>query len=391
MKKLLAILLSVVMVMSLVACGGDEKEDDEADVLGLYICTEVEVEGERIDINLIDDENEYSLELKKKGKGVITLENDEFTCTWELDGEDLHIVTDDESIDSTGTLKDGVIEIKFEETLWIYEIEGGKKSDKKEEKEEKEEEPSVLGMYLCDTVEVEGEVVDIEYIGEPEDYALELQEDGEGVLILEGEELDITWELDDEDLYLLYEESGEEYEYYGTLVEGVIVIDMEDAIWTFELSDGKSSNKDDKDDKGGKKENSGETVVIGDFESEYLGCEIMEDDDGETTLVVAFEFYNGSDAEECFAFAYYYEFMQDDEELDTTYIYYDPDSYDTLEDSAWEEIEPGESCYVFLTYILNDPDELVEVEFSDMYDEEFDYLTIDPADAEEGLVEQYYG
>ena len=29
----------------------------------------------------------------------------------------------------------------------------------------------------------------------------------------------------------------------------VIVIDMEDAIWTFELSDGKSSNKDDKDDK----------------------------------------------------------------------------------------------------------------------------------------------
>lgn len=391
MKKLLAILLSVVMVMSLVACGGDEKKDDEADVLGLYICTEVEVEGERIDINLIDDENEYSLELKKNGKGVITLENDEFTCTWELDGEDLHIVTDDESIDSTGTLKDGVIEIKFEETLWVYEIEGGKKSDKKEEKEEEEEEPSVLGMYLCDTVEVEGEVVDIEYIGEPEDYALELQEDGEGVLILEGEELDITWELDDEDLYLLYEESGEEYEYYGTLVEGVIVIDMEDAIWTFELSDGKSSNKDDKDDKGGKKENNGETVVIGDFESEYLGCEIMEDDDGETTLVVAFEFYNGSDADECFAFAYYYEFMQDDEELDTTYIYYDPDSYDTLEDSAWEEIEPGESCYVFLTYILNDLDELVEVEFSDMYDEEFDYLTIDPADAEEGLVEQYYG
>lgn len=385
MKKLLAILLSVVMVMSLVACGGDQKEDDEADVLGLYICTEVEVEGERIDINLIDDENEYSLELKKNGKGVITLENDEFTCTWELDGEDLHIVTDDESIDSTGTLKDGVIEIKFEETLWIYEIEGGKKSDKKEE------EPSVLGMYLCDTVEVEGEVVDIEYIGEPEDYALELQEDGEGVLILEGEELDITWELDDEELYLLYEESGEEYEYYGTLVEGVIVIDMEDAIWTFELSDGKSSNKDDKDDKGGKKENNGETIVIGDFESEYLGCEIMEDDDGETTLVVAFEFYNGSDAEECFAFAYYYEFMQDGEELDTTYIYFDPDSYDTLEDSAWEEIEPGESCYVFLTYILNDLDEPVEVEFSDMYDEDFDYLTIDLDDAEEGLVEQYYG
>ena len=131
MKKLLAILLSVVMVMSLVACGGEGKKDDEADVLGLYICTEVEIEGERIDINLIDDENEYSLELKKKGKGVITLENDEFTCTWELDGEDLRIVTDDESIDSTGTLKDGVIEIEFEDTLWIYEIEGGKKSDKK--------------------------------------------------------------------------------------------------------------------------------------------------------------------------------------------------------------------------------------------------------------------
>ena len=220
---------------------------------------------------------------------------------------------------------------------------------------------------------------------------MELKEDGQGFLILEGDALDITWELDDEDLYLLYEESGEEYEYYGTLVEGVIVIDMEDAIWTFELSDGKSSNKKDDNNQGGKNDNDENTIVIGDFESAYLGCEIMEDDDGETTLVVAFEYYNGGDEKECFAFAYYYEFMQDGEELDTTYIYFDPDTYDTLEDSAWEEIEPGESCYVFLTYILNDLDAPVEIEFSDAFDEEFDYLTVDPADAEEGLVEYYYG
>lgn len=386
MKKLLALLLAIVMVMSLVACGGGKEEDAEDDVTGLYICTEVEIEGERVDINLIDDENEYSLELKKKGKGVITLENDEFTCTWELDGEELHIVTDDESIDATGTLKDGVIEIEFEDTLWVYEIEGGKKSNNK--KEEKEEEPSVLGFYICDTVEVEGEAVDIEYLGDAEDYAVELKEDGEAVLIIEGEELDITWKLDDEDLTFLYEEAGEEYEYSGTLVEGVIVIEMEGAIWTFEMTDEKPTDKDDK--KENKKENNAETIVIGDFESTYLGCEIMEDDEGNDALVLVFEYYNGSKEAQTFAMSYFYEVYQDDEELDAAYVYFDPDSYDTLEDSAWEDVEPGESRYVFLTYVLKDLDTDVEIEFSDMMDEEFDYLTVDLGDAEEGLTEYYY-
>jgi hypothetical protein len=116
----------------------------------------------------------------------------------------------------------------------------------------------------------------------------------------------------------------------------------------------------------------------------------MEDDEGNDALVLAFEFYNGSDEAETFAMAYFYEVYQDDDELDAAYIYFDPDSYDTLEDSAWEEVDPGDSKYVFLTYVLKDLDTDVEIEFSDMMDEEFDYLTVDLGDAEEGLTEYYY-
>ena len=116
----------------------------------------------------------------------------------------------------------------------------------------------------------------------------------------------------------------------------------------------------------------------------------MEDDEGNDALVLAFEFYNGSDEAETFAMAYFYEVYQDDDELDAAYIYFDPDSYDTLEDSAWEEVDPGDSKYVFLTYVLKDLDTDVEIEFSDMMDEEFDYLTVDLGDAEEGLTAYYY-
>ena len=50
MKKLIALLLTFVMLFALTACGGDDKadkrDDDEDEVLGKYLCTSILMSGE---------------------------------------------------------------------------------------------------------------------------------------------------------------------------------------------------------------------------------------------------------------------------------------------------------------------------------------------------------
>ena len=388
MKKLLALLLALVMVMSLAACGGDKEDKEGQDVLGLYVCTGIEAEGEFIEMKYIDDENEYSLELKRNGKGILILEGDEFDCKWELDGEDFTLVTDDDSVDAEGTLKDGVIELEIEDSIWVFEMEDAKKSsgkDKDKTEGDEEDGDSILGRYVAKSLEVDGEEIDVELIFGDAENSVELLEDGECIFTLDDDAIDCTYEMDGEEISILIVDSGEEMEAVGSVVDGVMVLDFLEYMWTFELTDGKTESK-----KENKKDSSAEMIVIGDFEAEYLGCEIVEDDDGEDVLVLAFEFFNGSDEDESFAWAYYYDVRQNGTALLTASIYPDADSYDTLEDTAWEDIEPGDSKYVFLTFIIDDMDADVEIEFSDISMEKTVNLTVDLDDAEEGLIEMYY-
>lgn len=110
MKKALAIVLSLMMILSLAACGGSKSEDPN---LGIYKGTTAEMFGEESDITEIYDLGDNLIELKADGKGTLTLDGEEMPMTWTLEGTKFNLVV--EGIDSPGTLENGEIIIDFAE------------------------------------------------------------------------------------------------------------------------------------------------------------------------------------------------------------------------------------------------------------------------------------
>ncbi|MGM9554711.1 MAG: hypothetical protein ACI3V2_10425 [Faecousia sp.] len=108
MKKNIALLLVLVMVFTLTACGGGKDNDAN---LGKYVGATVEVFGEDVNISEIYAEGENYIELRSGGKCVFTLDGDSASGKWKLDGNDIVLTIED--VDSTGTLKDGVLTIDF--------------------------------------------------------------------------------------------------------------------------------------------------------------------------------------------------------------------------------------------------------------------------------------
>lgn len=122
-KKLLALLLAVVCLLSLAACGKDEG----ADVTGKYLCIAIAEDG----VNFTAPENnDQYVELKKGGKGEIYTDL-AFELTWKLDGETFSGSYQIFGIDApvTGTLKDGVLEIHDDDMVMRYLKEGAEAPD----------------------------------------------------------------------------------------------------------------------------------------------------------------------------------------------------------------------------------------------------------------------
>ena len=104
MKKTIALLMVLVMLLSLAACGGGE-EDPNA---GKYIGVSAAVGGFSMPMSEVY-EGETWIELKSGGRGTIMLGGDDFSMKWTLEGEDLTITV--QGVDSVGTLQDGVITV----------------------------------------------------------------------------------------------------------------------------------------------------------------------------------------------------------------------------------------------------------------------------------------
>ena len=108
MKRSIALLLVLVIAFTLTACDGAKDNDPN---LGKYVGATVEVFGEDVNISEIYPEGENYIELRSDGKCVFTLDGDSASGKWKLDGNDIVLTIED--VDSTGTLKNGVLTIDF--------------------------------------------------------------------------------------------------------------------------------------------------------------------------------------------------------------------------------------------------------------------------------------
>ncbi len=111
MKRILAFVLSAVMLLSLCACGGSDPN------VGVYTLSSlmgysVEDYAEAAGLTVEEATETFKLELKNGGKAVFTIDGDPTDVNWKLDGETFTLCDSEESLD--GTLKDGEITLDFE-------------------------------------------------------------------------------------------------------------------------------------------------------------------------------------------------------------------------------------------------------------------------------------
>ena len=212
-KKLFALLLAVVMLLSLTACG----KGTGADVTGKYLCIAIADDG----VNFTAPENDAQyVELKKGGKGEIYTDL-AFALTWKLDGENFSGAYKIFGIDApiTGTLKDGVLEIHDDDVVMRYLKDGAEAPGWAKDVAAAPEKGRLAGMYTLYAMEVAGERYDYDALVEMDvmdgsflriDYDAVTGYTGE--LSFEGEEPD-TFTLEDE-LGMLNFPSGEQMGFF---------------------------------------------------------------------------------------------------------------------------------------------------------------------------------
>ena len=120
-------------------------------------------------------------------------------------------------------------------------------------------------------------------------------------------------------------------------------------------------------------------IVIGDYTAYYTHSEFVTDYDGDDAIAIYFDFTNNSDEDASFLWSMYYTLTQNGAELEQATVFLSEDSFDTLFDTAMEDVAPGEMLEVALTYKLADGEAPIEIEFTDLFDKEKEHLTIDLA------------
>lgn len=224
MKKIIALLLALAMLLSLAACGGSAEEDPNA---GKYIGISAAVGGFSLPMSDIYP-GETWIELKSGGKGDIMLDGDSYGLKWTLEGETFTMTL--EGVDSVGTLKNGAIVIDLMDMgcVMTFELEGGSIADKVGDMAAPASTYNDAGYY--DLIRIDG-ATEEDSVSE-EDMALvksmgmymylELLEDGTGTFYME-EEMAVTWV----DGTVNFTEDNMSLSY--TLENGELVLDMLEA------------------------------------------------------------------------------------------------------------------------------------------------------------------
>ncbi len=103
MKKLTTMFLSMLMVITVTACGGVSEDADQ------YIAYSVSMMGINLEPREVSDE-EILLALDEKGKAEFTLEGTSYNCKWETEGENFTLSQGKDEF--SGTMIDDLITIE---------------------------------------------------------------------------------------------------------------------------------------------------------------------------------------------------------------------------------------------------------------------------------------
>lgn len=220
MKKIIALLLALAMLLSLAACGGSAEEDPNA---GKYIGISAAVGGFSMPMSDIYP-GETWIELKSGGKGDIMLDGDSYGLKWALEGETFTLTL--EGVDSVGTLKNGAIVIDLMDMgcVMTFQKEGT------EPAENEVPAASYNDAGYWDLIRIDGATEedsvseeDMAMVKEMGMYMyLELLPDGTGTFFME-EEMAVTWV----DGTVNFTEDNMSISY--TLENGELILDMLEA------------------------------------------------------------------------------------------------------------------------------------------------------------------
>ena len=144
MKKIIALLLSVIMLLSMAACGGDKPDNDDTKPkpkglqAGFYALYAVEEGGEYVDNETLTqlgmDKMSY-IEVIADGIADVMMEGDTMSCTY-----DKEYFTDAEGNKIAYKLKDGLLELSPEEGMTMF-YKLGSKGDTPDPGEDPSENP----------------------------------------------------------------------------------------------------------------------------------------------------------------------------------------------------------------------------------------------------------
>ena len=224
MKKIIALLFALAMLLSLAACGGSAEEDPNA---GKYIGISAAVGGFSMPMSDIYP-GETWIELKSGGKGDIMLDGDSYGLKWALEGETFTLTL--EGVDSVGTLKNGAIVIDLMDMgcVMTFQKEGT------EPAENEAPAASYNDAGYWDLIRIDGATEedsvseeDMAMVKEMGMYMyLELLPDGTGTFFME-EEMAVTWV----DGTVNFTEDNMSINY--TLENGELILDMLEATLIF--------------------------------------------------------------------------------------------------------------------------------------------------------------
>ena len=118
-------------------------------------------------------------------------------------------------------------------------------------------------------------------------------------------------------------------------------------------------------------------LTVGDFELLYKGASIMRDCEGNDALVLTLDFTNNSEETTDYFWSIYETAIQNDTELEMAVVYLNEETLEYVDDSQYQNVDPGATVEVQTAFELDDTTGEVEVTFEEMEGDKNDSITID--------------